>query len=90
MKRRRLGKSELLGNLLQRQIRTAQMINGDISPQLILQLLKTAAFLTQMPAQRLRADVQVRRHRFQIRPVCRVATEQTTQAAAQAVAVVRA
>ena len=90
MKRRRFGKTQLFSDLLQRQIRAAQMVDGDIPPQLILQLLKTGAFLAQMPAQGLRADVQVRSDGVEIRPACAVAAEQAAQAAAQAVAVVGA
>ena len=81
MKRRRLREPELLGNLLQRQLRPAQMIDGDIPPQLILEFLKTGAFLAQMPAQGLRADMQMRGDGFQIRPTRSVATEQAAQAA---------
>ena len=90
VKRRRLGKPQLLGNLLQRQVRSAQVINRDVAAQLILQLLKTAAFLTQMPTQGLRADVQLRGHGFEVRPLRTVAAEQAAQATAEAVAVVRA
>lgn len=79
MKRRGLGKSQLLGNLLQRQVGAAQMINRNVTTQLVLQLLKTAAFFAQMAAQGLRADVQVRGHGFQIRPARTVATEQPPQ-----------
>ena len=55
MKRRRLGKSELFGDLLQRQIGPRQVINRDVPPQLILKFLKTGAFLAQVPAQVLRS-----------------------------------
>ncbi len=66
------------------------MVDGDIAPQLILQFLKARAFFAQMPAQSLRADVQVLGDAFQVWPMVAVAAEQAAQLAAQAVAVVRA
>lgn len=66
------------------------MVDGDIAPQLILQFLKARTFFAQVPAQGLRADVQVLGDAFQVRPMVAVAAEQAAQLAAQTVAVVRA
>src|SRR5450830_1396361 len=66
------------------------MVDGDVPPQLILELLKTRAFLAQMPAQGLRADVQVLGDRLQVQPATGIPAEQAPQLAAQAVAIVGA
>ena len=58
------------------------MIDGDVPPQLILESLKTGAFLSQMPAQGLRADVQVLGDGLQVRLGRAVAAEQAAQLAA--------
>ena len=75
MKRRRFGKSQLLGDLLQGQIRTAQVIDGDVPPQFVLECLKAGAFFAQVPAQGLRADMQVLGDGFQVWPGCAVAAQ---------------
>ena len=90
VKRRRFGKTQLLGDLLQRQVRAAQMVDGDIPPQVVLELLEAGAFLAQVPTQCLGADVQMSGYGVQVRPASGVAAEQATQLAAQAVSVVRA
>ncbi len=66
------------------------MVDGDIPPQLILEFLEARAFLAQMPAQGLCADVQVLGHGVQVGPATGVTAEQAAQLAAQAVAVVGA
>src|SRR3990167_9136258 len=90
VKGRGLGETELLGDVLDRQVVAAQVIDRQVAAQVILQFLKARAFLAQMTAQGLRTHVQLLGNRFQIRPGAAIAAEQAADLADQAVATIRA
>ncbi|MNV66531.1 hypothetical protein D3C71_1592880 [compost metagenome] len=60
MKRTGFGKAQALGNLHQGQVMPAQVFNGGVAPQVILQHLKALPFFAQMASERLRRHRQLR------------------------------
>lgn len=90
VKGRGFGKTELLGDILNRQFVAAQVVDGEVAAQVVLEFLEAGAFFAQVAAQGLRAGVQVLGDLFQVRPGAAVAAEQATNLADQAVAAVGA
>ncbi|MDT4857201.1 hypothetical protein FQZ97_916160 [compost metagenome] len=66
------------------------MVDGQVTAQVVLEFLEARTFFPQVPAQGLRAGVQVLRYRVQVRPGAAIATEQAADLAGQAVAAIRA
>lgn len=78
----------MFGDVLNRQFVAAQVVDGEVAAQVVLEFLEAGAFFAQVAAQGLRAGVQVLGDLFQIRPGAAVAAEQATNLADQAVAAV--
>ena len=89
MEGRGLGETELFGDVLDGQFVAAKVVDGQVAAQVILEFLKAGAFLAQVAAQGLRADVQLRGDGIEVRPVGAVAAEQAADLAGQAVAAIR-
>ena len=87
---RGLGEAELFGQGLDGEFVAAQVVDGQVASQVVLEFLEAGAFFAQVAAQGLRADVQLAGDAVQVGPVGAVAAEQAADAAGQAVAAIGA
>jgi hypothetical protein len=87
---RGFGEAELFGDVLDGQLVAAEVVDGEVAAQVVLEFLEAGAFFAQVAAQGLRADMQLLGDPFQVRPLLAVAAEQAADLAGQAVAAVGA